>query len=392
MIPMKAPSLSRREALRHLAAAGVLPIAGGWMGGCATEGGGAARPLVPASVASTDFGRMPDGRPVRLHTLTNVFGTSVSICDYGATITAIRVPDRAGQLANVVFGGDSMDDYLKGMPAASVIGRYANRIGGARFPLDGQEVRVTANEGRHHLHGGRQGFASKLWQSRTMVKDWSAIAEFRHRSVDGEEGFPGNLEVVVTYAWNDLSELLITYQAETDRPTVVNLTNHAYFNLAGAGNGDVLGHELQLDADHYTPTDGALIPTGELASVVGTPLDFRDLRRIGERIGDIRGPRGYDHNFVLRRPVEGLAWAAKVIERNCGRQLSCQTTEPGVQLYTANHFDGVHQPRHGAFCLETQHFPDSPNRPEFPSTVVRPGKPYQSQTRFRFKTDRTAGW
>ncbi len=383
---MNAFSLSRREALRHLAVAAVLPVAGGLLGGCATAG----RPKT-ASVASTDFGRMPDGRPVRLHTLKNASGATVGVSEYGATITSIQVPDRSGQSANVVFGGDSMDAYQRGLPAASVIGRYANRIHGARFTLEGQEVRITANEGGNHIHGGRQGFASKLWSSRTRVEDSTAIAEFRYRSVDGEEGYPGHLDVTVTYAWNEQNELLITYRAETDRATVVNLTNHAYFNLAGAGNGDVLGHELQIQAHQYTPSDAAMIPTGEIAPVAGLPIDFRAFHRIGERIRDVRGPKGYDHNFVIDRRGDGLQLAAQILDPNSGRRMTCHTTEPGIQLYTANHFDGVHQPRYGAFCFETQHYPDSPNHPNFPSTVVRQGKAYQSQTRFGFSTDRS-GW
>ena len=384
---MNAPSLSRREALRHLAVAAVLSVAGGWLGGCATAG----RPTT-ASVASTDFGRMPDGRPVRLHTLKNATGATVGVSEYGATITSIQVPDRTGQSANVVFGGDSMEAYRHGLPAASVIGRYANRIHGARFTLEGREVRNTANEGGNHIHGGREGFASKLWSSRTSVEGGAAIAEFRYRSVDGEEGYPGHLDVTVTYAWNAQNELLITYRAETDRATVVNLTNHAYFNLAGAGNGDVLGHELQIQASQYTPSDAAMIPTGEIAPLAGLPIDFRAFHPIGERIRDVRGPKGYDHNFVIDRRGGGLQLAARIFDAKSGRRMTCHTTEPGIQLYTANHFDGVHQPRYGAFCLETQHFPDSPNHSNFPSTVVRPGKAYQSQTRFGFSTDRTAAW
>ena len=380
---MNDSSLSRREALRSLALGSALPLVTLGVGGC-VSGAGSAR----ASVVSSSFGQMPDGRPVRLHTLRNASGATVGVSEYGATITSIRVPDRLGRCDNVVFGADSMDAYLRGLPAASVIGRCANRIHRSRFMLDGREVRVTANEGENHIHGGKEGFASKLWSSRTSVEGGTAIAEFRYRSVDGEEGYPGNLDVTVTYAWDDQNELLVTYRAETDRATVVNLTNHAYFNLAGAGNGDVLGHELQIQAQQYTPSDAALIPTGQRASVVGTPLDFRQFHRIGERIRDIRGPKGYDHNFIVDRRGGGLQLAARVIDPASGRTVTCHTTEPGIQLYTANHFDGVRQPRYGAFCLETQHFPDSINHPQFPSTVVRPGKAYHSQTRFGFSTDR----
>lgn len=381
---MNASSLSRREALRNLAVATALPLAAFGFGGCVSGAGPAT-----ASVVSSSFGQMPDGRPVRLHTLRNASGATVGVTEFGATVTSIRVPDRLGRCDNVVFGSDSMEAYLRGLPAASVIGRCANRIHRARFMLEGREVRVTANEGANHIHGGKEGFASKLWSSRTQVEGGTALAEFRYRSVDGEEGYPGNLDVTVTYAWNERNELLITYRAETDRATVVNLTNHAYFNLSGAGNGDILGHELQILASRYTPSDAAMIPTGEIAPVAGLPIDFREFHRIGERIRDVRGPKGYDHNFVIDRRGGGLQLAARVIDPASGRTVSCHTTEPGIQLYTANHFDGVRQPRYGAFCLETQHFPDSINHPGFPSTVVRPGKAYQSQTRFGFSTDRS---
>ena len=376
---MNAVPITRRQALGRLALTSTLPFAAGIIGGCATTGGS-----TNVSIETTPFGQMPDGRKVARHTLRNASGASISLAENGATMTSILVPDRSGKLANVVFGGDSLGAYLQGLPAASVVGRYANRIGKSRFRIDGHEYQITPNEGKNHLHGGREGFAAKVWQSRAWVDHNVAYAEFRYRSVDGEEGYPGNLQVKVTYAWSGRNEITLTYEAETDRPTVVNLTNHAYFNLAGAGQGNVFDHLLEIPAHQYTPCDSELIPTGKLASVTGTPLDFQTPHRIGERIKNIVGPNGYDHNFVLPRHGGGLQFAARVRDPQSGRMLECHTTEPGVQLYTANHFNGVQQPKYGAFCLETQHFPDSPNNPQFPSAVVRPGKPYFSQTRFRF--------
>jgi len=383
---MNTGNLSRREALRRIAFTSTLPLASGIVGGCLSPQG-----ATSTTALASPFGKLPDGRPVLLHTLTNASGASVSISDYGATVTAIRVPDRTGKLANVLFGADTLEAYLRGLPAAAVIGRYANRIRNSRFSIDGQEYHVTPNEGPNHLHGGKEGFASKLWQSRAWIENNISYVEYRYRSVDGEEGYPGNLQVKVTYSWSNQNELTLTYAAETDRPTVVNLTNHAYFNLAGAGNGNVLNHVLQIHASQYTPGDEFLIPTGVLATVTGTPYDFLRPHVIGERIKDIRGPKGYDHNFVLDRRGTGLQLAARAGDPLSGRTVECHTTEPGVQLYTANHFDGVNQPRHGAFCLETQHFPDSPNLTQFPSPVVRPGKPYHSQTRFRFSTGSIRG-
>ena len=369
------PRFSRREAC----VLGLTSLAG-LVAGCAT-----AAPAGLVRVESTRFGQLADGRPVQSHTLRNRHGMVVRLVDLGATLTEISVPDRQGVAANVVCGAPSLDAYLKGFPAgASVIGRFANRIRNARFTLDGREVRVTANAGPHHIHGGREGFAGKLWTAKTRTGRREAAVEFSLRSADGEEGYPGNLLVTVTYTLNDANELTLRYAATTDRPTVVNLTNHAYFNLAGGG--DVYGHELQIFADEFTPGDRDLIPTGEVRSVTATPLDFRTPHRIGERIRQIEGPSGYDHNFVLRGRAGTLRPAARVVEPVSGRVLECRTTEPGVQLYTANHFNGRPYPKHGAFCLETQHFPDSPNLTQFPSPVVRPGQPYASATVFKFTT------
>ncbi|MBI5775738.1 MAG: galactose mutarotase [Verrucomicrobia bacterium] len=340
------------------------------------------------SVETAFFGKLPDGREARVFTLRNRHGMIARVTDYGATLTELRVPDRAGRFTNVVLGASSLEPYLTGFPAAAVIGRYANRIRNARFTLDGREVKVTANSGENHIHGGRTNFAKVLWQGKVDTRADRARVTFAYRSADGEEGFPGNLNVTVTYTLTDANELILDYRAETDQATVVNLTNHAYFNLAGPG-GDVLGHELQLFAERYTVSDKALIPTGEIVSVAGTPLDFLQPHKIGERIEQLYdAARGYDHNFIIRGPAGQLRRAARVVEPASGRVMECLTTEPGVQLYTANHFNGKPYPKHGAFCLETQHYPDSPNQPEFPSTVLRPGQPFRSTTVFRFSAQK----
>lgn len=373
------PAVSQRISRREACVLGLTSLAG-LAAGCAT-----ATKTSLTRAESMLFGQLADGRAVRLHTLRNRNGMVVRLMDLGATITEISVPDRRGAMANVVCGAPTLEAYLKGFPAgASVIGRFANRIRNARFPLDGREVRVTANAGPHHIHGGREGFAGKVWSAKLREERRAAAVKFSLRSADGEEGFPGNLAVTVTYTLNDANELTLRYGATTDRPTVVNLTNHAYFNLAAAG--DVYGHELQIFADEFTPGDRDLIPTGELRSVTATPLDFRTPHRIGERIAQIEGPSGYDHNFVVRGRSGTLRPAARVVEPVSGRVLECRTTEPGIQLYTANHFNGRPYPKHGAFCLETQHYPDSPNLTQFPSPVVRPGQPYASATVFKFTT------
>lgn len=326
------------------------------------------------------FGRLPDNREVRRFTLDNGAGMRVQVMEYGATITAIWAPDRTGRPVNVILGSDSLEDYLGGrVAAASVIGRFANRIAGARFTLDGQTYELAANNGPNHIHGGREGFARKLWQGEALPPTADATAvRFTYRSADGEEGYPGNLTVTVTCTLTTHSELRLAYSATTDKATVVNLTNHAYFNLAG--EGDALNHELWLAAEQYTPADEALIPTGEIASVVGTPLDFLETTRIGARIGQLRPAlRGYDHNFVLGGVKPRPRLIARLSDPKSGRTMEVLTTEPGVQLYSGNHV------QHRGVCLETQHYPDSPNKPSFPSCVVRPDKPFQSETVFRFK-------
>ena len=324
-----------------------------------------------------EFGKLDDGSTVRQYILRNAKGMVVKVITYGAIITEIQVPDRNGKNTNVILGSDSFDSYRRGFPAAAVIGRFANRIANARFNIDGAEYKVTANAGENHIHGGRKGFAKVVWEAKpSQANNREAGVRFTYRSVDGEEGYPGNLTASVTYTLNDANELRLDYEAATDKPTTVNLTNHAYFNLAG--EGDVLSHVLWMDADRYTLADAQLIPTGEIASVKGTPLDFTSPATIGSR-GDQLKPRVnvYDHNYVINGGGRALVLAARVHEPRSGRVMEVRTTQPGVQLYTGN-------PR--AFCLETQHYPDSVNRPEFPSTIVRPGLPFKSTTSFKFST------
>ncbi len=342
----------------------------------------AAQPQVlESSVTQAQFGQMPDGAAIQIFTLRNSHGMRVSVIEFGATITEISLPDSSGKTQNVVLGAETLEPYLTRFPAASVIGRYANRIRNAKFELDGATVHVTQNSGNNHIHGGKVNFAKVKWNA--VVEGRIPSVTFRYRSPAGEEGYPGNLDVTVNYSLDDSNQLKIHYSATTDEATVVNLTNHAYFNLAGPG-GDVLDHELQINAQQTTLADAELIPTGATAAVAGTPLDFRKPVRIGERIGQLTETKGYDHNFVLDNPDSGLRLVARVREPKTGRVMECFTTEPGLQLYTANGFSGNPFPRHGGFCLETQHYPDSPNHPEFPSTIVRPGQTWESITNFRF--------
>lgn len=331
-------------------------------------------------IEEADFGKMADGTPVKQFTLRNKKGMVAKVISYGAIITEIQTPDRHDAMTNVVLGSASWEAYQKGFNAAAVIGRVGNRIAKARFTLDGIEYKLAANSGAHHIHGGRKGFASVIWQGKALpAKDHEGAVQFTYLSKDGEEGYPGNLEVKVTYTLTDANELRLDYEATTDKATPVNLTNHAYFNLAG--QGDALDHELWLAADRYTLADDDLIPTGEIASVKGTPLDFTTSTRIGARIEQIKPkPNGYDHNYIINRGGSSLTLAARVIEPKSGRVMEMRTTEPGVQLYTGNHL------KHGALCLETQHYPDSVNQPKFPSTILRPGKTFKSTTVFAFST------
>jgi aldose 1-epimerase len=351
-------------------------------------------PAAKTTVTRAAFGSLPDGTAVESFTFTNPSGASVTAINYGGILTSIRVPDRSGSLDDVVLGYDALDGYLKdNSKYGAIVGRYANRIGGARFPLDGRTYELAANNGPNSLHGGRKGFDKAVWKAEPFEREGAAGVTFTHTSPDGDEGFPGALSVSVTYTFNAKNELAIDYEATTDKATVVNLTNHSYFNLGGDGSGDVLGHRLTVNADRYTPVDENLIPTGELAGVAGTPLDFRTATAIGERIADpgLKPATGYDHNYVVNRADASAVLAARVDDPKSGRSLEVFTTEPGVQLYTANHLDGSKAARaghvygrYGAFCLETQHYPDSPNKPAFPTTTLRPGETFRSRTVYAF--------
>lgn len=346
------------------------------------------------AVTRQPFGKMPDGTPIDMLKLTNAHGIELSAISYGGIITSLRVPDRTGTPGDIVLGFDRLDDYLKDHPFfGAIIGRYGNRIAKGQFALDGTRYTLATNNGPNHLHGGVKGFDKVAWTA-TPVQGKNAIA-FSRTSPDGEEGYPGSLRVQVTYTLTDADELIVDYSAATDKPTVVNLTQHSYFNLAGQSSGDILGHELMLNADRYTPVDNTLIPTGALAPVEGTPFDFRKPVAIGARIGQgdpqLKNGQGYDHNWVLNRTGAGLSLAARVHEPKSGRTMEIRTTEPGIQFYSGNFLDGKLTGKGGAvyrhrtgFCLETQHFPDSPNQPAFPSTTLRPGTEYRSSTVFTF--------
>lgn len=338
---------------------------------------------------------------IKRYTLKNVNGVTVKVTNYGAIITSILVPDRDRQFDDIALGYDRVEDYINAVDRpyfGAIVGRYGNRIAGGTFRIGEETYTLATNDGDHHLHGGHMGFDKVVWEASPIGGDgWSGV-ELRYLARDGEEGYPGNLQVTVTYRLNDEDELSVHYHATTDRATPVNLTQHTYFNLKGEGNGTILDHELLLNASHYTPIDAGLIPTGEIAPVAGTPFDFTEPKPIGRDIdGDhpqLDFGRGYDHNFVIdRNGAEGLVLAARVYEPTSGRVLEIHTEEPGVQFYSGNFLDGrlvgpsgrpyVHR---GGFCLETQHFPDSPNRPAFPSTILEPGDVYQTTTLFRFLT------
>jgi aldose 1-epimerase len=342
------------------------------------------------SVESAIWGKTAAGEEVKLFTLRNANGMEAKITNWGGFIVSLKVADRDGKFADVVLGFDSLDGYLAKNPFFGCItGRYANRIGGASFKIDGVEHKLTANSGKNHIHGGKVGFDKKVWAAKEVADG----VELSYTSADGEEGFPGTLKCTVTYTLTKDNGLRIDYKATTDKPTVLNLTNHAYFNLAGEGSGDILSHELTIPSEQITATDDELITTGEIISIKGTPLDFTSPHTIGERIGADFKPLiqgiGYDHNYVLSYS-RGLKIAAVVNEPTSGRMMTVVTTEPGVQLYTGNHLKDVngkgghvYKARHG-FCLETQHYPDSPNKPDFPSVILRPSETFQSTTIYQF--------
>jgi aldose 1-epimerase len=343
-----------------------------------------------AQVQKTSFGALPDGTAVDLYTLANANGLSAKVTTYGAIITELHVPDGKGEFCDIVLGYDNLEQYLRKHPFfGATVGRVANRIAKGRFTLVGKTYALATNNGPNHLHGGLKGFDKKVWQAEPQT---GAAVKFSYTSPDGEEGYPGTLAVAVTMTLTDANELRLDYTATTDKPTPVNLTNHSYFNLAGEGSA--LEHEMMLAADYYTPSDSTLIPTGEIKLVKDTPMDFTAPRPIGSRFAQLQNkPVGYDYNYVLNSGGKGLALAARVSEPRSGRVMEVHTTQPGIQFYSANFLDGtltgkrgvVYQ-QHSAFCLETQHFPDSVNQPQFPSVILRPGQTYRQTTVHKFLT------
>jgi aldose 1-epimerase len=350
-----------------------------------------------ATIEKTGFGKTKDGTAVDQYVLTNAKGMKAKVITYGAILTELHVPDPQGKFEDVVLGFDNLDSYLAGHPHfGATTGRVANRIAKGKFTLDGKDYTLAINNGPNALHGGLKGFDKVVWKAEPKESAEGVAVKFSYTSRDGEEGYPGNLATTVTYTLTDQNELRIDYLATTDKATPVNLTNHSYFNLAGPKSGDILGHELMVAADKYTPADETLIPTGEIKSVEGTPLDFRSPAMIGSRIAPLKAkgqPGGYDHNYVLNSGGKSLALAARAYEPKTGRVMEMLTTEPGVQLYTGNFLDGklkgkggvVYQ-KHAGFCLEAQHFPDSVNQPGFPSVILRPGNTYTQTTVYKFST------
>ena len=354
-------------------------------------------PVDSVSVTQAPFGILPDGQPVSVFTLTNRQGMQVKVLDFGAIISAIHVPDRDGAFADVVLGFERIEPYLANSAfLGAVIGRYGNRIAEGRFSLDGKDYQLAVNNAPNHLHGGNQGFHQVMWRTAPFTKDGAVGITFTRSSPDGEDGYPGKLDVTLTYELDDDNALSLRYHAVTDQATPINLTNHSYFNLAGQGT--ILGHEVTINADRYLPVDAGSIPTGELADVTGTPFDLRRSTVIGDSITlpheQLRIGRGYDHNFVLNHQTEqGLTLAAMVRDPVSGRVMQVYTQEPGVQFYSGNFLDGSQHGKQGpilyrgALCLETQHFPDSPNQPHFPNTILRPGKEYRTHTVYRFSAE-----
>lgn len=336
------------------------------------------------------FGKTTDGTPVDIYTLANSRNMEVKITNYGGIVVSLKVPDKNGTPGDVVLGFDSLDKYQQEHPYfGALIGRYANRIAKGKFTLNGTEYTLAQNNGENHLHGGIKGFDKVAWKAEPFENEKEVGLNLDYISKDGEEGYPGTLSVKVRYTLTNENELMIEYEAKTDKPTPVNLTHHSYFNLKDGGSGDILGHRMTIYADRFPPTDDALIPTGEIKNVEGTPLDFRSTKTLGERIDSV--PGGYDHNYILTHWDGSLQLAASVSEPASGRKMEVWTTEPAIQLYTGNFLDGsltgkkgtVYKKHHG-FCLETQHFPDSPNHPHFPSTILEPGQRYTHKTIYRF--------
>jgi len=346
--------------------------------------------LPKPAIEKSMFGRLSDGTIVESYLLRNGRGSAAKLIPYGASLTELWVPDRAGKLADVVLGLDNLEAYLAPHPFfGGTIGRYANRIANGRFALDGNEYQLAINNPPHSLHGGKIGFDRRAWKAEALDHPAGAAVRFTYLSTDGEESYPGNLQVTVTYTLTEADELKLEYRAETDQATPINLTNHSYFNLAASG--DILGHRLYLNSDQYTPVDTTLIPTGEIRTVADTPFDFRGSMAIGEHIAELKDIGGYDHNFVVNGQAGALRIAARLVEPGSGRQMEVWTTEPAIQFYSGIHLDGsvvgkrrVAYRKFAGLCLETQHYPDSPNHPNFPSAILRPGSRFRSETIYKF--------
>jgi aldose 1-epimerase len=361
----------------------------------------AASPAGKQGIKKESFGTLPDGTPVDLYTVTNSHGIEIRATNYGGIVVSLRVPDKKGNLDDIALGFDDLKGYLANTPYfGAIIGRYGNRIANGKFALDGREYSLAKNNGPNSIHGGLNGFNKVVWHAEQFQTSAGVGLILTYTSKDGEEGYPGNLKTKVTYTLTDKNEWIIDYEAVTDKATPVNLTEHTYFNLAGEGTSDVLGHEMELKASRFTPVDQNLIPTGELRAVKGTPLDFTQSTAIGARIDSdyeqLRLGHGYDHNFVVDAAAKNSdpVLAARVKDPTSGRVLEVYTTQPGIQFYTGNFLDGtitgkkghVYKQHYG-FCLETQHFPDSPNHPEFPTTILKPGQTYQSRTIYKMSVE-----
>jgi aldose 1-epimerase len=349
-------------------------------------------------IVQANFGKTAEGTAVQIFTLTNASGMELKVTTYGGAVVSLKAPDRTGAKADVVLGFDSLEGYLNPKVPffGALIGRYGNRIGHAKFTLDGKTYNLSVNDGENSLHGGAKGFDRCVWTPKALPDGGLQLTLL---SKDGDQGYPGNLHVTVTYHLTDANEVRIQYTATTDKDTVLNLTNHTYFNLKGAGNGDILDHVMMLNASKFTPVDAGLIPTGELRPVAGTPFDFTKPAVIGSRINQddeqLKLAHGYDDNWLIDRKGAGLSLAARVVEPSTGRVMEVLTTEPGIQFYTGNFLDGTlvgkggkAYPQRAAFCLETQHYPDSPNKPTFPSTELKPGQTYSTTTVYRFSTSK----
>jgi len=355
---------------------------------------------IGAQVTKQPFGKTPDGQQVDLYTLRNTRGAEATIMNYGAIVVSLKVPDRNGKFDDVVLGFKDFDGYLQNDPYfGAIVGRYGNRIAKGRFTLNGVEYKLATNNGENHLHGGIKGFDKVVWTGSEMKSPGGPSVAMTYLSKDGEEGYPGNLTARVVYTLTNNNELRLDYTITTDKDTVQNITHHSYFNLAGEGNGDILNHLVTINSTRFVPTDAGSIPTGQLKSVAGTPFDFRKATAIGARIDQddeqIKFGRGYDHTWVINGRMGVMRLAATAYETTSGRVMQVWTTEPGVQFYTGNFLDGTKTgksgkiyPRRSGFCFETQHYPDSPNQPSFPTTTLKKGQTYKSTTIYRFSSRR----